>query len=68
MKVCFDAKMDTLSVLFRESVEVVESEEVSPGVILDYDKVGNAVSLEILDVSQRGIDLRRIEYRISGRF
>ncbi len=33
---------------------VEQSEEVAPGVILDYDKNGNLVGIEILDASKKG--------------
>ena len=49
MKVNYDAKTDTLTVVFRD-VPVAESDEDKPGVILDYDATGNIVSIEVLDV------------------
>jgi len=63
MKVTYDARTDTLSVIFREGVRVAESDEEKPGVILDYDDQGNLLSLEILDASQRVKDPRKIEYQ-----
>ena len=50
MRVIYDAKTDTLTIVLSESL-VVESDEDKPGVILDYDANGNIVSLEILDAS-----------------
>lgn len=52
MKVNYDAKTDILTVIFREA-PVAESDEEKPGVILDYDKAGNIVSIEVLDASSR---------------
>jgi len=52
MKVNYDARTDTLTVIFRD-VPVAESDEEKPGVILDYDAAGNIVSIEVLDASQR---------------
>ena len=40
MKVRYDRKTDTLSLVLRDNVTVVESDEDKPGVILDYDKDG----------------------------
>lgn len=33
--------------------EIDSSEEVSPGIILDYDQHGNLVGIEILDASRK---------------
>ena len=52
MKLRYDAKMDTLTVVFRD-VPVADSDEEKPGVILDYDSSGNIVSIEVLDASKR---------------
>jgi uncharacterized protein YuzE len=63
MKVTYDPRTDTLTVVFRSDVAVAESDEDKPGVILDYDEAGNLVSLEILDASRRVTDARKIEYQ-----
>jgi uncharacterized protein YuzE len=54
MKVNYDARTDTLTVIFRD-VPVAESDEEKPGLILDYDAAGNIVPIEVLDA------LRRVE-------
>jgi len=52
MRIKVDKETDTL--YFRLDEErVVESEEVQPGVILDYDKDDRVVGVEFLGVSQR---------------
>lgn len=63
MKIAYDQKTDTLTVILKEGVTVAESDEDKPGVVLDYDEEGNLVSLEILDASKRVTDARKIEYQ-----
>ncbi len=65
MKVNYDARTDTLTVVFRD-VPVAESEEGKPGVILDYDATGNIVSIEVLDASSRVEEPRRGTVQIEG--
>jgi uncharacterized protein YuzE len=64
MKVNYDSKTDTLTIIFTDT-PVVESDEDKPGVILDYDEKGNLVSLEILDASRRVSTPSKIEYQVS---
>lgn len=63
MKVIYDSKTDTLTVILAET-PVVESDEDKPGVILDYDAAGNLVSLEVLDASLRVGSPTQIEYQM----
>lgn len=37
MKATYDARMDTLSIVLKLGVEIAESDEDKPGVILDYN-------------------------------
>ena len=64
MKVTYDPRIDTLSVILKEDVLVAESDEDKPGVILDYDDHGDLVSIEVLDASSRITEARRIEFQI----
>lgn len=52
MKVKIDKGSDALYFRLDESA-IVESEEVSPGVILDFDGEGRVVGIEILNISSR---------------
>lgn len=52
MKLKIDKENDTLYFRLDDS-EIVESEEVQPGVILDYNSEGKVVGVEILNVSSR---------------
>lgn len=65
MKVTYDAETDVLRILLRD-VPVDESDEDKPGVILDYDKDGNIVGIEVLNASQRVENPRGVEYAVSG--
>ena len=62
MKVSYDAKTDTLSVILKSGAQVTESDETKPGVILDYDDLGDLVSLEILEASQRVTEADKMEF------
>jgi len=63
MKVSYDPKTDTLTIILMDGVKVAESDEDKPGIILDYDKQGNLISLEILEASRRVTDTRKIEFQ-----
>jgi uncharacterized protein YuzE len=65
MKVHYDGKIDTLTVILREG-PVAESDEDKPGIILDYDSEGNLVSLEVLDASSRVEEPRSVTLRATG--
>jgi len=62
MKIAYDQKTDSLSVILKEGVAVAESDEDKPGVILGYDEHGDLLAIEILDASRRVTDARKIEY------
>jgi uncharacterized protein YuzE len=64
MKVRYDPEVDVLSILLSDA-PVEESDEDKPGVILDYDKNGNVVGVEILDASRRMGDPMSVEYAIA---
>lgn len=66
MKVTYDQKTDTLSVILKDNTAIAESDEEKPGVILDYDETGNLVSLEILDASKRVTEARKVEFQTTG--
>lgn len=52
MKLKYDPKVDALYVRFGAG-SVAESEEVSPGIVLDFDAEGRIVALEILDARRK---------------
>ncbi len=65
MKVNYDPRTDTLTVILKDGVAVSESDEDKPGVILDYDANGDLVSLEILDASRRVSEARKVEFQMT---
>ena len=52
MKVTVDKEADALYMRLSDT-RIHDSEEVKPGVILDYDEQNNLVGIEILRVSER---------------
>ena len=52
MKLKFDKENDALYFRLDDS-SIVESEEVQPGVILDFNSEGKVVGVEILNLSLR---------------
>ena len=65
MKVTYDAEVDVLRIVLREA-PVAESDQDKPGVILDYDKDGNVVGIEVLNASERVESPRAVDYALSG--
>jgi uncharacterized protein YuzE len=52
MKLTIDRKADALYLDLAEA-PAVESEEISPGVIFDYNAAGQVVGIEMLHLSKR---------------
>ena len=66
MRITYDRRTDTLSLVLKKGVAIAESDEGKPGVILDYDASGDLVSLEVLDASRRVTEADRVEYQTTG--
>jgi uncharacterized protein YuzE len=64
MKVKYDEEVDVLTIEFSDA-PVEESDEDKPGVILDYDKDGNIVGMEILNASKRVQNPKSVEYAVA---
>jgi uncharacterized protein YuzE len=66
MRVRFDEKADALYLRLDDS-EIVESEEVQPGVVLDYDDHSQVVGVEIRGLSGRVplASLRQIHFEVA---
>ena len=65
MKVDYDARTDTLTIVFRNG-PVAESDEERAGVILDYDADGDLMSVEVLDASKRVDEPTRVTFSTQG--
>ncbi len=63
MRATYDRMTDVLSVLLSLT-PVEESDEIKPGVIIDYDKDGNIVGFEILDASRRVESPSSMEFNV----
>lgn len=61
----YDPEVDVLRILLSDA-PIEESDEDKPGVILDYDKDGYVVGLEILEASKRTTNPRSVEYAVTG--
>jgi uncharacterized protein YuzE len=61
MKLKVDEQADALYLSLGEA-PAAQSDEVAPGIIVDYDAEGRAVGIEFLHLSKRAapIDLRQI--------
>ncbi len=64
MKVIYDKETDTLSIILREG-KVAESDEAREGLIMDYDKAGHLLSLELLDASEQVRQPQSVEFALA---
>ena len=64
MKLHVDPEADALYLRLNES-KIIDSEEVSPGVVLDYDAKDEVVGVEILHLSKRTspVDIDRLIFQ-----
>jgi uncharacterized protein YuzE len=47
----YDSQSDTLRIRLSDA-QIEESDELQPGLIVDYDEAGNVVAIELLDASE----------------
>lgn len=52
MNIKFDKEVDIIYLRFSDA-EIAESDEEKPGIIIDYDKDGAVVGIEVLDASKK---------------
>ena len=53
IKTHYDPEADAFAVTFADKRAYVQSEEVAPGIILDFDANGQVIGVEVLDVRKR---------------
>lgn len=61
MKVTYRPESDTMRITLKPEARYAESEEVAPGVVVDFDESGNAISLEIYEDASKKVDLSKLE-------
>ena len=64
MKASYNPRTNTLTLVLKDGARVAESDEEKPGVILDYDEVGDLVSMEILDASRRVAEPTKMDFQV----
>jgi uncharacterized protein YuzE len=66
MKIRVDEKADALYLRLDDS-KIVDSKEVAPGVVVDYDASEQIVGIELLHLSKRSpkLDLQNVQVQTS---
>lgn len=65
MKIEYDQQADAIYIRLKVGT-VAESEEVRPGVVLDFDAEGKVLGIEMLDVSERTDNPRELVMELVG--
>ena len=63
MKLHIDKEADALYLRLDDSI-VLESEEVSPGIVLDFNEANEVVGVEMLNISKRSskVNLNALDF------
>lgn len=64
MKIKYDKEVDVINIKFSDE-EIFETDEEKPGVIIDYDKDGNIVEIEVLNASKKSNTPLKVEYEFA---
>ena len=66
MKMHYDEKVDALYLSLDDS-EVIESEEVKPGIVLDFNADNQVVGIEVLDLRKRvpSANLKELQFDVA---
>ena len=65
MKIEYDQQADAMYIRLRAG-SVAESDEVRPGVVLDFDAEGQVLGIEMLDVSKHTDNPRELAMELIG--
>ena len=65
MKIEYDPKADAMYIRLKAGT-VADSDEVRPGVVLDFDTEGRVLGIEMLDVSLRTDNPREMAMELIG--
>ena len=66
MKAHYDPDVDALAINWGNA-PIEESDEVEPGVILDYDSGGNVVGIELLNASKKIKQLALLKIQVEHK-
>ncbi len=66
MKVHYDEKSDAIYMRLDDS-KIIDSQEVEPGIILDFNDKNKVVGIEILDVRQHApmANLKQMQFEVA---
>ena len=65
MKIEYNPKADAMYIRLIVGT-VVESDELRPGMVIDFDAAGRVLGIEMLDVSQRTDNPRELAMELVG--
>ena len=65
MKIEYDPKADAMYIRMRSGT-AIESDEIRPGLVIDFDADGKVLGIEMLDVSLRTDNPRELSLSLVG--
>ena len=65
MKLDYDRETDSLTAIFIDTL-VEESDEIRPGITIDFDAEGRMVGMEILNASQKMDNPTSVEFSVKA--
>jgi len=64
MKIIYDSDADAVYIKLKD-IEIVKTKKVDDYTVLDYDKAGNLIGIELLFVSEQNPDLLK-EFKVEN--